>query len=608
MMLPILEIPRRRKFLTHRVGATVRELFARDQTRPLPPVEFFTADEARRAHRPPTSYYDFARGAVGLFYDETLDIDTLWATLVWHALHEMLHWALNFSPKQAGARDKTDCELLNVIADAANEQRAGLVSDWCRDSIRRGRRTVVERSLAEPLPSSPLWAAAWLSLRAHTLLASRGWRLLARAADPESGVSADTVWAAIEPDLGPPPATIAERWPEAWRLLWGAWRADNQHTVFASVRALRELFPESETDEPPAKGSAGPDEHPGSDSIRPDTPPGAEASRSGCDEETGAEVPESERDAVPGAGGDREDESGDVRPSPTPEELRAELDDGDADEQSVEPIKTEVAALLEDPRMWEPLRARRLHTLREYVEPRSGRRLLAAAEARAAELARTIEAIQKPSARREGTRGRVRARIVAREPAHPRPFRERVCEELALGPGVFVGAMLDTSGSMGITGRMEAAREAAMALALACDRTRTPFVTVTSRGLVHVAGDGMAPHRAAMLLEGLSPSGDEGFPWTLAPFLEAVSRRGEQVKIVVVVMDGMPVDADSLVPVIEEYRRRGLFVIGLGLDLNSHEAAGLVRLFGREAVLGTRAKFAGALAGVVSAAIARGVR
>jgi len=611
-MLPILEIPHRRKFLTHRIGATLRELFSRDQTRPLPRVEFFTAEEARRAGRAPTSYYDFARGTVGLYYDETLEVDSLWATLVWHAVHETLHWALNFSPRQAGARDTTDCVLLNIVADAANEQHAGLVSEWCRDAIRRGRRTVLERSLAEPLPASPLWAAAWLSLRVHTLLASRGWRLLARAADAELGVEADTVWAAIEPDLGAPPATIAERWPEAWRLLWDAWRADNQHAVFAAVRALRDLFPESADDEPPAIGPAGSDDHPGSEDDRPDTPPGIAPAHLHGSVERAADDSASEREPGRRSTGDGTEKATRARPESTSDNLCSTLDtDPPSDQtidQTVEPIATEVAELLAPPDMWAPLRARRIHTLREYVEPRSGRRLLAAAEAQAAELARSIEATRTPSVLREGTRGRVRARIVAKDPAHPRPFRERVNEKLSLGPGVFVGAMLDTSGSMGITGRIEAAREAAMALALACDRTRTPCVTVTSRGLVHVAGDGLPAHRAAVLLEGLVPSGDEGFPSTLEPFLDAISRRGEQVTIAVIVMDGMPVDAERLVPVIHEYRRRGALIIGLGLDLNAHEAEGLARLFGREAVLAPRAKFAAALASVVSAAIARGVR
>src|SRR5262249_12279457 len=157
-----------------------------------------------------------------------------------HSLHEHLHWSVNFSPLQSGARDSVDCKLFNIAADAANEQRAGLVSDWCRGVVRRGRAGVVAEELAGPLPTSPLWAAAFLSLRAHTFLAARGWRLLERAANSAPDDAAGPVWAAIEPLIGAPPADIADRWPEAWRLLWGAWRADNQHVVFDAVRRLRE--------------------------------------------------------------------------------------------------------------------------------------------------------------------------------------------------------------------------------------------------------------------------------------------------------------------------------------------------------------------------------
>jgi Mg-chelatase subunit ChlD len=605
-MLPILEIPRRRRFLTTRIGTRVRELFGRDQSRSLPHVRFLTAEDAARERRPATSFYNFATGEVGLFYDETLDVETLWSRLTWHSLHEYLHWCLNFSPAQCGARDKVDATLLNVVADAANEQRAGLASEWCRDLLRRGRRTVLDAELAAPLPDSPLWTAAWLSLRAHTFLASRGWRLVERAVDGDAASTPDAVWTAIAPYVGPAPSTIAGRWQDAWRLLWAAWRADNQHAVFAAVRRLRELFPESERDAVPDSGPAGADDHPGSDAARPDEPP---ASHFGSGPVS--PVPD-ERDAhaTEAAAGEPfwdDSTAAHARPAPSADDLRASIDD-DRVEEPREPIATEVAELLEEPLLWAPLKRRSPVTLSEYLSTSSGRALLAAAEPHGAELARKIEAIQAPSVRRAGARGRVRAGVIAKDPSHPRPFRERVREERRLAPGVFVGTIVDTSGSMGFGGRIDAAREAAMALTIACERTRTASVTVTSRGLVHVAGDGMPLYRAAAVLASLSPHGDEGFPHTLRPFLEEVSRRGEQVKTVVVVMDGMPVGADALIPIIAEYRRRGLFVIGLGLDLGPTERAGLERLFGADAVVATRARFAESLATVVSAAIARGSR
>ncbi|MDQ2676743.1 MAG: hypothetical protein M3Y34_08025 [Actinomycetota bacterium] len=593
-MLPILEIPRRRRYLSTRIGTGVRELFGRDQARPLPRVRFLTAADAAREKRPATSFYNFATGEVGLFYDETLDVEALWTRLTWHSLHEFLHWCLNFSPAQCGARDRVDATLLNVVADAANEQRAGLASEWCREILRRGRRGVLEAELAAPLPDSPLWAAAWLSLRAHTFLAARSWRLVDRAVDASSGVTPDALWAAIEPYVGPPPAKVAERWPEAWGLLWAAWRADNQHAVFSAIRRLRELFPESEDDEVPDCGPGGADDHPGSDAARPDTPPAAtRAEASSTDEPSAA----SEPDEISAPG----------RPTPSAADLREAIDDATVDEPG-EPVRTEVAELLADPSIWAPLKRRSPTTLPEYLSTSSGRALVTSAEPHGAELARNIEAIRAPSVRREGSRGRVRLGVIAKDPSHPRPFRERVREERRLALGVFIGTMIDTSGSMSYDGRIDAACEAAMALTLACERTCTASVTVTSRGLIHVAGDGMPIHRAASVLSSIRPNGDEGFPYTLRPFLDEVSRRDEQIKAVVVVMDGMPVGADLLVPVIAEYRRKGLIVIGLGLDLSDSEAAGLVRLFGADAVLAKRARFARSLATVVSSAIARGTR
>lgn len=578
-MLTVLDIPERRAFLEKGVFRRMRELFARDKDRALPSVEFISKADATRRGLPSTSWYDFRTTSVGLFVDEDLSQQDLFVTLAWHAAHEAAHWIADFPPKMCGARDQVDFHLWNILADGANEQRFSLASRWVRRIVTRGRRTVLPHVSKYPLPEAPLWAAAYLTLRAHTVLACGRWGLLAAARELPAEEAASRVWAAVAPQVGEPPEAIAGAWPEAWRLTWEAWTADSRFDLFESVKGLRALFPEPEEPEPPPSPLSL-DAHEGSDaeecsgepSPLPATPLGA-----GEEEEDGDGA---KGDAAPGA-----------------------------EEEDPSTVERDVYRLNEPARMWAPLRGRRIPTLYEEIAPARGLSLPAKMQQAGTELGRTLEISARPSVRRAGVRGRVRTNIVARDEFHPAPFRERVREELSLTEACFVGVMLDTSGSMVWSDRIGAVREAAMTIAIACERARTPHVIVTSRTISHVAGDGLPLHQAAALIAGITPGGDEGFPTTLGPFLREIAGRPEPVKVAVVAMDGIPV-GPPLGPFVEEARKAGVIVVGLGLDLtDAVQVDGLKKIFGAsDSCVASRGAFARKLGTVVSAAIARGRR
>jgi hypothetical protein len=86
------------------------------------------------------------------------------------------------------------------------------------------------------------------------------------------------------------------------------------------------------------------------------------------------------------------------------------------------------------------------------------------------------------------------------------------------------------------------------------------------------------------------------------------------VKIVVVITDGMPHDLQLLRQQVEQARRRGLIIVGVGLDLNSVEASGMKITFGEEDVVivrsgeGGKKCFAATLGQIITAAVTRGKR
>lgn len=572
--LTILDLPRRRAWLERGMGAKVRDLFGRDRARPLPTVEFVTPGEARARRLPATSWYRFDEERIGIYLETLPDPAREWERLEHHTLHELLHWTWNFSGSLSGAVDRVDHMLSNILADAANEQRAGFENPWARAVVTRGRRLLVADLLSPARPDDALWEAALLTLRAHSLLAARGWAVLDAVACRDDPEAAAAVWSRIRGEITAPGPSITPVWDRAFAIAWMGWRSANQFDLLDAVRAFRELFEEPKAAEPPPSPF-------GLDSHEGDAPQGepqdapVQGRPTGSDGTAPVCVPDLEDSEAPG--------------------------DGPG-------VASELEALSENAGVWRPVVPRLSTVVAETIAPRPGRDLLAMAQADGVELGRRIKASRAPKLRVRSERGRAVARVIAREPDASRPFRSRAVSEPELTPDVFVAVIVDTSSSMNERAKIVAARRAAMTVAVACETARAPYVIVTSRRALHVGGDGADLARTSVALSGMTGGAVDGLSTTLGPILEAVALRPEPIHVAIVLQDGEPCDPTTVGRVVERHRQQGAIVVAVGLDLTDGEAAGLRAVFGPTACLTTAAGLVRDLGIAVSAAIARSVR
>lgn len=646
----LLDVPRYRELIETRVPLRFMSELGAEAWRGAPPVEFPTPDEARKKGLPPTGWFDFRTARVAVVVDpDTPAPETRLAPRVrarerakrfrrqaeWCSFvvgHEVLHYLWNWSPKQLGAKDQEDYTLLNIVADCTNEQRAGAESLYARRVIRRGRERVWQElvdagakaaarnlpALATrsgalpPLDSEPLWAAAYLSLRAHTFLAARGWRILRSARG--SAREAARVWKLLEPELGAPPASIAAQWPEAWRLFWEAWRTANQFDHFRIVGEIRALFP------PPAREPGptveGLDAHPGSEGERSDAPAAADsgtpmpggAGEPCADDQGYSASPAGSADtgdeetpgAEPGPGGEGEED----------EDLELDDDDegGSEDDPSEAELDEEIDDLTAPAPIWEGTGTSGVSP-HNPVRPNLASTLLADTRAEAARFADWLRAVRSPAVRVYSTKGRVVSRRVARDANHPEPFRSRTGLSVGRPPSIRLAMILDDSGSMQGP-KIQAAARAAMTVAQAAHLERIPYVIVTSRHLELLAGDEVPLHRASAVLGGFQLDGSEGdnYSTTLPIFLERLASTHEERKVAIVVTDGLPNRPGDVGATVDAYRRSGAIVVGVGVGIPtaSGAARGMREIFGQEDLCMTTAEdFARDLALLISSAIAR---
>jgi hypothetical protein len=136
-----------------------------------------------------------------------------------------------------------------------------------------------------------------------------------------------------------------------------------------------------------------------------------------------------------------------------------------------------------------------------------------------------------------------------------------------------------------------------------------------SRTLKQLAGVGITSTRSKVLIAGAGPAtGGDHYTLTLPKALQKIEKRAERVKIVVVITDGMPHNLQLLKQQVEQARRRGMIIVGVGLDLNAVEASGMKITFGGEDVVivrsgeGGKKCFAAMLGQIITAAVTRGNR
>jgi hypothetical protein len=136
-----------------------------------------------------------------------------------------------------------------------------------------------------------------------------------------------------------------------------------------------------------------------------------------------------------------------------------------------------------------------------------------------------------------------------------------------------------------------------------------------SRTLKQLAGVELTSTRSKVLIAGARPAtGGDHYTVTLPKALQKIAKRAEAVKVAIVITDGMPHNLQLLKQLVDQARRRGMIVVGVGLDLNTVEATGMKIIFGAEDVVIARSSdsigkcFAATLGQTITAAVTRGAR
>jgi hypothetical protein len=127
-----------------------------------------------------------------------------------------------------------------------------------------------------------------------------------------------------------------------------------------------------------------------------------------------------------------------------------------------------------------------------------------------------------------------------------------------------------------------------------------------------LAGKGVCIEKGNALIAGMkSHSGGDNYLNMLPQLINLVLKRSEEVKVLLVLTDGMPGAKHLLKPMVDNARKKGVIVIGVGLELSKNEIAGMKLIFGDgpdQTVIAKTAGFARLTAEVLSNAVTRGAR
>lgn len=638
-------LPHRREFLEFGIGSRLRQDFAYNSYVPLPKVRLFSPEEAKADGFDPDrglGWFNFKTTEIGVLVFNNRSAPVAWQMATGVTVHEHLHWLWSLSPKTVGCQQESDRFVMNVFTDAANEQRAMMNSRWARKFLRRTRELLLPQAWAKNI-TEPLYMAGHMTLAVHTLLSVKGSRIIRRlhnSKKPEN--MAKELWKLCEQEFNRKiPEHALELWLKAFSLSLQAWTTDSDFTRFSIAQDFISLFPtppdappespldmgghrndDCERDENPAGttksgkplGSHKPP--PADDGNPPDEPTSSQNSgkiEDSTDDlsKTQAEnspVEPEEKSAAESSSGNSSEGEAEIS-EPLVFDERTEMD---KDQQlELEQLEQDVRELN---RASEPMPGAIVKdSPSDKVFPADPRSLIGHTQGDAAALAERLRIVARPRSRVKDSRGRVVSRIVAHDSTALKPFRSRTASQKSFGPTVFVAFTSDTSGSMGCGLKAEAARRAAMTIHLACVKEKVVHLIATSRSLEMLCGTRISPEKSNTLIAGMQPhtTGGDNYIGNLPQIINLVRRRPEAVKILLVLTDGMPGDPTRIKEIIDDARRGGIIVIGIGLELTSSEENGMKSIFGEGAdqtVLGRCEGFARLTAEVLSNAVTRGSR
>lgn len=633
-------LPHRREYLETSIGTRLREDFAFNNYTPLPNVRLYNPQQAREAGFDPNKglgWFDFRSSEIGILVFNDRPAVQAWQMATGVTVHEHLHWLWSLSPLTVGCKTESDRFVMNVFTDAANEQRAMIESRWAQKLLRRTRALLLPYAWSGDV-KEPLYRAGHFTLAVHTLLSVKGGRIMRRlhkSSQPET--MAKELWSLCEKQFNRKmPADQMELWLKAFSLALQAWTADSDFTRFDIAQKFIALFPQPVENPPDSPLDMG--GHMNDDCERQDGPAGSSKSgkpikstkpdseqngdpsgstsqgdssdEKGEDEKSSngnSSKPDSAEDDDKGGNSNGEDESGDEA---APLSFDNSTGQDEDEQQELNQIEEETRDLNRPSQTMPGVAVHGNPT--DRAKPSDPSSLIKSSLDDAGALAERLRIVARPKGRIQDTRGRVVSRIIAFDPTAQKPFKSRQSPVKGFGPQVFVGFMLDTSGSMRQGIKSFAAKRAAMTVHLACAREKVNHLITTSRTLELIAGTGLTIDKGNTLIAGVSTSnGGDNYTSTLPKFIDFVLKRPEQVKVLLVLTDGEPHAKESLKPLVDDARRRGVIVIGIGLELNSKEIAGMKMIFGQspeETVIASTSGFARLTAEVLSNAVTRGSR
>lgn len=618
-------LPHRREFLETSIGMKMRAAFAFNSYTPIPKVRLYSPAEAQAIGFDPNKglgWFNFKTSEIGVLVHNDRPAYQAWQMATGVTVHEHLHWLWSLSPLTVGCKNESDRFVMNVFTDAANEQRAQIISPWSRKFLRRTRQMLLPYAWAEDV-KEPLYRAGHFTLAVHTLLSVKGGRIMRRLHNsPQPEAMAKELWDLCEKEFQRkmPPEQM-DTWLQAFGLSLRAWTADSDFTRFSIAQEFISLFPppaEAPPDSPLDMGG-----HMKDNCERKDGPAGS--TKSGqpiLSQKTGTDPKGEPAGLSPAGNGEKEavapDESSGKpdESSNKPEDSSAPLSfdetpPPDKDEKSeLEQIEQETLELNRPSQAIPGATVR--GTPSDRVYPDDPRSLVRASQNEANALAERLRIVARPQGRVQATKGRVVSRIVAFDPMAAKPFRSRISPVKGINPRVFITFVADTSGSMRNGGKSKAARQAAMTVHLACVREKVAHWITTSRTLEMLAGNQINFEKGNALIAGMKPhSGGDNYIGTLSPLINLVLKRPEEIKVLLVLTDGMPGSKESLQPMVDHARSKGVIVVGVGLELNEEEKAGMKVIFGSspdQTVIATSDGFARLTAEVLSNAVTRGSR
>lgn len=657
--LGIIDSPRCRKQLCSNIGVRLYRKWVSDPLAVPPTVKLMTATEARaKGHTQMTGFYNFETKGIGLIVNEDVPVRDEYKRLESTDVHEHGHHFFNEWPE---GEDHITHFLHNVCTDGSNEQRFILEDAYARQKLRAGRWLRLQMYLDDPSKyrgdQEPLYNAAWLTLAAHTVLAvekRKKGRPTALEQIYRGKLNAADVWPAIEAVIGEPDEVIRDKWLEAFQVMIEAWVVRMHEPQLELIKRFRSLFPEPQSPPPPLIWDFGGHEGEGQPGgpLVPTTEPGG----------TPKPLPPKDDDE----GGDGGDDDAPPPPPPGPA-VEIELPTGDdidddpeadaqtSDEDSADDVEDEVNALNEPAPRYCPLSpfkddcgyAERiapdrpeLLTAMGYLTPDE---LVKDTEVDGGELAGQLLMMKNPSPLELITGSRVDTRIIAVEPDHEDPFlyEEEVLPSSTIG--LFMGLLLDTSGSMaiGATGnplqpyyhsdkKWRAAQRAGAVFSRAAHLSQTAHFVCTSRTLRILSGEGfkigeggrrldpttyepftLDPVRTPNLLAHIKQSVDDGsgdnYQVTMEIVLQMMALRKEPAKALVIVTDG-GIGVEKMVEDLGRAEEQNIVTFGMGLDLAEAEQDQMRLIFPEERlVLATSDTFVGLLAQTVAAGMRQAI-